>query len=139
MQNQNSNLEHKRHTLAHLLAAAVLEIYPNAKRTIGPAIENGFYFDFDFGADKITDADLVKIESKMKELLPTWKDTTKQMLSKEKALGEYPGNEFKAELINEFSSNGEELSFYKNGTYWDLCRGGHSESPASEIDRKSVV
>jgi threonyl-tRNA synthetase len=133
MQNQNSNLEHKRHTLAHLLAAAVLEIYPNAKRTIGPAIENGFYFDFDFGADKITDADLLNIEAKMKELLPTWKDTTKQMLSKEKALEEYQGNEFKAELINEFSPNGEELSFYKNGKYWDLCRGGHSENPASEI------
>lgn len=127
------NIEHIRHTLAHLLAASVMELYPNTKRTIGPAIENGFYFDFDFGDVKITDADLPKIEAKMKELLPTWKDTTCEMLSKEKALGEYPGNEFKAELINEFSPHGEELSFYKNGSYWDLCKGGHSEYPAKEI------
>ncbi len=131
---KTSNLENKRHTLAHLLAAAVMEIYPNAKRTIGPAIDNGFYFDFDFGSDKISDAELPKIEKKMKDLLPTWKDTTKEMLAKEQALSEYPGNEFKAELINEFSPNGEELSFYKNGKYWDLCRGGHSEAPSEEIE-----
>ncbi len=131
---KTSNLENKRHTLAHLLAAAVMEIYPNAKRTIGPAIDNGFYFDFDFGSERISDADLPAIEKKMKKLLPTWKDTTKEMLSKEKALSEYPDNQFKAELINEFSPNGEELSFYKNGEYWDLCRGGHSEEPSKEID-----
>src|SRR3989344_5546473 len=70
-----------RHTLAHLLAAAVLELWPDAKRTIGPAIDNGFYYDFEFptslelrGASTkpITDSDLPKIESKMRELLPSW-------------------------------------------------------------------
>jgi len=127
------NLEHKRHSLAHLLAAAVMELYPSAKRTIGPAIDNGFYFDFDFGDTPVLEADLVKIEVKMRELLPTWQSTTKEMLSKERAISEYPENPFKHELINEFSPNGEELSFYKNGQYWDLCRGGHSENPAAEI------
>ena len=60
----------KRHTLAHLLAAAVLELYPEAKNTIGPAIDNGFYYDFD--NLKISDADLPKIEKKMRESLPSW-------------------------------------------------------------------
>jgi len=126
-------LEHKRHSLAHLLAAAVMELYPSAKRTIGPAIDNGFYFDFDFGDTPVLEADLVKIEAKMRELLPTWQSTTKEMLNKERAISEYPENPFKHELINEFSPNGEELSFYKNGQYWDLCRGGHSGNPSAEI------
>lgn len=133
MQNKSEveKLNNIRHSLAHLLAAAVLELYPQAKRTIGPAIDNGFYFDF--GDLKISDADLPAIENKMREILPTWVDTTCEMLSKEKALSEYPGNPFKQELINEFSPNGETLSFYKNGTYWDLCKGGHSEQPSTEI------
>jgi len=127
-----SSLEERRHTLAHLLAAAVMELYPNTKRTIGPAIDNGFYFDFDFGDVSIVEADLQKIEDKMKKILPTWADTTKHMLPKEKALAEYPQNPFKEELINEFAKDGD-LSFYKNGIYWDLCRGGHSEEPSKEI------
>ncbi len=116
-------LQNMRHTLAHLLAAAVMELYPSAKRTIGPAIENGFYFDFDFGDTKITDEDLQKIEDKMRTLLPTWTDTTLHMLTKDAALAEYPENPYKHELINECSKNGEDLSFYKNGSYWDLCKG----------------
>jgi threonyl-tRNA synthetase len=131
-----STLEERRHTLAHLLAAAVMELYPKTKRTIGPAIDNGFYFDFDFGDVSIVEADLQKIEEKMKEILPTWADTTKHMLPKEKALAEYPENPFKEELINEFSKDGD-LSFYKNGQYWDLCRGGHSDFPSKEIQADS--
>lgn len=126
-------LQNMRHTLAHLLAAAVMELYPSAKRTIGPAIENGFYFDFDFGDTKITDEDLQKIEDKMRTLLPTWTDTTLHMLTKDAALAEYPENPYKHELINEFSKNGEDLSFYKNGSYWDLCKGGHSDAPSIDI------
>jgi threonyl-tRNA synthetase len=110
-----------------------MELYPKTKRTIGPAIDNGFYFDFDFADTKITDADLPKIEEKMREILPTWKDTSCVMLTKQEALKEYPDNEFKAELINEFSPNGEKLSFYKNGNYWDLCKGGHSDAPSTDI------
>ena len=128
----NEQLQNKRHTLAHLLAAAVMELYPNTKRAIGPAIDNGFYFDFVF-ENPLSDEDLPKIEARMRELLPTWTDTTLHMLPKEQALLEYKDNPFKQELINEFSPNGEELSFYKNGTYRDLCKGGHSEKPSEEI------
>ena len=131
-------LANKRHTLAHLLAAAVLDLYPNTQRAIGPAIENGFYFDFAFETP-LSEEDLPKIEARMRELLPSWTDTSLHMLSKEQALSEYLGNPFKGELIEEFSPNGEELSFYKNGEYWDLCKGGHVEHPAQEINPESFT
>jgi len=102
-----------------------MELWPDTKRTIGPAIDNGFYFDFEF-SKKITDADLQKIEQKMRELLPTWSGFQKIELSKEEALAIYPNNPYKAELIEEFSGSGDKLSFYKSGeSYMDLCRGGH--------------
>lgn len=118
---------HIRHSLAHLLAAAVMELWSDAKRAIGPAIENGFYFDFEF-AEPITDADLPKIEEKMRGILPAWDGFERHMLTKEDARKEYPDNPYKHELIDEFSKDGEELSFYKSGDYWDLCKGGHAES-----------
>lgn len=128
-------LEHRRHSLAHLLAAAVMELWPDTKRTIGPAIENGFYFDFEF-AKPISDADLPMIEAKMRELLPSWTSFERSELSPADAKKEYPGNQYKHELIDEFSSQGQTLTFYKSGAYWDLCRGGHAEG-ISEIDPKS--
>jgi threonyl-tRNA synthetase len=129
-------LEHLRHSLSHLLAAAVMELWPDTKRTIGPAIDNGFYFDFEF-SKKITDADLPRIEKKMRELLTSWSTFEKALLSKEEALAQYPDNPYKAELIEEFSPNGEELSFYKSGEkYMDLCRGGHVEN-MQDIDPHS--
>lgn len=128
----SEQLQNKRHTLAHLLAAAVMDLYPETKRTIGPAIDDGFYFDFAFETP-LSEADLSKIEARMRELLPTWTDTTLHMLSKDAALEEYEGNSFKHELIHEFAPNNEELSFYKNGTYWDLCKGGHADKPSQEI------
>lgn len=128
-------LEHRRHSLAHLLAAAVMELWPDTKRTIGPAIENGFYFDFEF-AQPISDADLPTIEAKMRKMLPTWTAFERSELSPEEAKKEYPGNPYKHELIDEFSSQGQTLTFYKSGDYWDLCRGGHSEG-ISKIDPKS--
>lgn len=130
---QPADLSPLRHSCAHLLAAAVIQLYPNAKRTIGPAIESGFYFDFDFGDTKVTDEDLPKIEEKMREILPSWKNFKKYELSAEEAKKEYPGNEFKHELIEEFSKDGGKLSFYKSGDYWDLCKGGHVENPSVEI------
>ena len=70
-----SNIEKKRHTLAHLLAAAVLEAYPHAKVTLGPPIENGFYYDFDFsGGDAPGEDDLKSIQKSMKKLLNKWTD-----------------------------------------------------------------
>lgn len=126
-------MERLRHSAAHLLAAAVMELWPNAKRTIGPAIENGFYFDFDFGETKISEEDLPKIEDKMRELLPSWRGFERHELSSEDAKKEYPGNQYKHELIDEFSDGGQVLTFYKSGEYWDLCRGGHVEKPKEEL------
>ena len=71
MSKNPDTLEKTRHSLAHLLAAAVLELYPGTKRAIGPAIENGFYYDFEF-EKPVSDADLPKIEEKMREILPSW-------------------------------------------------------------------
>ena len=126
-------LEHKRHTLAHLLAAAILKLYPDAKRTIGPAIDDGFYFDFDFPTEKPTEKDFPKIEKEMRKLLPSWKSFERSELTAEEAKKEYPGNQYKHELIDEFTKDGEKVSFYKSGAYWDLCRGGHVKNPAKEI------
>lgn len=126
------NLDNLRHSLAHLLAAAVLELWPDTKRTIGPAIENGFYFDFEF-SKPISEADIPAIEAKMREILPTWTSFERFELSPEDAKKEYPNNPYKHELIDEFSEKGETLTFYKSGNYWDLCRGGHVEN-ASEVD-----
>jgi threonyl-tRNA synthetase len=129
----NDNLNNLRHSCAHLLAAAIMQLYPNAKRTIGPAIENGFYFDFDFGDEKVTEEDLPKIEAKMKELLPSWSSFEKHELSAEEAKKEYPLNEYKHALIDEFTKDGEKVTFYKSGDYWDLCKGGHVQNPSKEI------
>lgn len=125
-------LEHLRHSAAHLLAAAVMELWPTTKRTIGPAIENGFYFDFEF-ENPISETDFPKIEAKMKEIIKTWKGFERHELSPEDAKKEYPGNQYKEELIEEFSGKGETLTFYKSGEYWDLCRGGHVNHPESEL------
>jgi len=120
------------HSLAHLLAAAVAELYPNAKRAIGPSIENGFYYDFEFSAP-FSENDLPKIEQKMRELLPTWNAFERHELEKDEALKEFSGNPYKTELIDELATNGEKLTIYQSGTFRDLCRGGHSENPAKEI------
>jgi len=131
----DANLDDIRHSLAHLLAAAVMQLWPDAKRTIGPAIDNGFYFDFEF-SKPVTDADLPKIEAKMREILPAWDKFERHMLSAEDAKKEYPGNEYKHELIDEFTKDGEQVSFYKSGDYWDLCRGGHVAN-MKDIDPRS--
>jgi threonyl-tRNA synthetase len=125
-------LANLRHSSAHLLAAAVIELWPDTKRTIGPAIENGFYFDFEFSVP-LTDEDLPKIEAKMREILKTWKGFERHELAPEDAKAEYSDNPYKHELIDEFSEKGETLTFYKSGEYWDLCRGGHVEHPEREL------
>lgn len=127
--NEKLALEHLRHSAAHLLAASVVKLYPGTLHTIGPAIDDGFYFDFDFGEVKLSEADLPKIEKQMRKLLPTWKGFERHELSATDAKKEYPGNPYKHELIDEFSGKGETLSFYKSGDYWDLCRGGHIDEP----------
>jgi threonyl-tRNA synthetase len=126
-------LDHLRHSCAHLLAAAVLALWPKAKRTIGPAIENGFYYDFDFGGSKVSEDDFPKIEEKMKEIGKTWKQFERIDVSKADAIQQFADNEYKKELIEEFSSEGQSLTLYKSGDYVDLCRGGHSPHPNNDI------
>ncbi len=124
-------LSYKRHTLAHLLASAVKELYPNALPTLGPAIDNGFYYDFDFGSnaertqnERGTDADnsnspkeedLAKIEKTMKKLLPTWEGFKHLEISKDEAEKIFAGNEYKLELINEIAEKGEKITIYYSG------------------------
>ena len=122
-----SQLESKRHSLAHLLAAAVMELWPDTKRTIGPAIDDGFYYDFDF-TTKITETDLEKIEAKMREIYKTWDKFTGREVTAAEAKKEFKGNQYKLELIDEFSQDGSKLTFYQSGEFVDLCRGGHAES-----------
>lgn len=129
----NQNLDSLRHSASHLLAAAITELWPNAKRTIGPAIENGFYFDFDFGDVKVTEKDFPKIEQKMHELAKTWDKFERHELNADQAKKEYPGNEYKHELIDEIAKKGEKISFYRSGSYWDLCEGGHITNPKKEL------
>jgi len=128
-------LQNQRHSLAHLLAAAVQALYPDAKRTIGPAIDNGFYYDFDF-AKPITEEDLKEIESKMRKLLSTFKSFDKHEVSVDEAKKEFGDNPYKLELIEEFGKDGQNLTVYQSGEFRDLCRGGHSED-LSKIDPKS--
>ncbi len=131
-----NNLEHKRHSLAHLLAAAVLEIYPDTKLTIGPAIDNGFYYDFEFSAP-LSDKDLPKIQNKMKGILKHWVKFTHKEVTEGEAKEIYAGNPYKTELIEEISHKGEKITLYTAGKFTDLCRGGHSENPAKDIDPES--
>jgi threonyl-tRNA synthetase len=124
------NLPEKRHTLAHLLGASVLELYPGSKLTLGPAVDNGFYYDVDV-AGKITDADLPKIEAKMRELLPSWNSFSRKEVTAAEALAAYTENEYKTEIIEQYKNDG--LTFYTSGSFTDLCRGGHVENPSKEI------
>ena len=109
------------HTSAHVLAQAVLRIFPKAKPTIGPPIKNGFYYDF---ADlNISEEDFAKIEKQAQNIIQE-NHTTKRIeyKSKQEALADFKNNPFKLELIAEF---GENLSAYKQGEFLDLCRGPH--------------
>jgi threonyl-tRNA synthetase len=132
---KEQKLNNLRHTLAHLMAQAVGEIYKfdKVKLTLGPAIENGFYYDIDFGEEKISDTDLKKIEDMMRKKLPKWTEWEHKEISKEEAL-EFFKNEYKQELINEIVERGEKITTYTCGGFTDLCRGGHLENPATEID-----
>lgn len=122
-----------RHSCAHLLAGAVLELYPGTKPTIGPAIENGFYYDFDFGDTKISIEDLTKIESRMHDLAKSWNQFERLELTPDQALKMFADNSYKIELINELIENKETITAYKSGEFVDLCKGGHCENPSTEL------
>lgn len=124
--NTNDKLSHIRHSFAHLLAAAVLDLYPETKNTIGPAIDNGFYYDFEFSSP-ISDKDLPKIEKKMREILKHWKGFSHKAVSADEARKHFEHNPYKLELIDELEAKGEKITLYTSGEFTDLCRGGHVE------------
>ena len=131
-------LEQKRHTLAHLLASAVLSEYPHAKLAIGPAIDTGFYYDIDFSEGSApTDEDLKALQTIMRKTLGSWKEFTHRTVTADEARAHFSGNLFKTELINELETKGETITLYTCGTFTDLCRGGHSEHPSAEITADS--
>ena len=113
------------HSSAHLLAEAIQELFPNAKFGIGPAIENGFYYDVDFGYHTLQQEDLHALEKKFLELARNKNKFIRSSISKSDALSHYQevGNEYKIELIEGLDDG--EISFYKQGSFTDLCRGPH--------------
>ncbi|KAF1853110.1 hypothetical protein Lal_00009470 [Lupinus albus] len=111
------------HSSAHLLAQAILEFYPNAKLTIGPAIEKGFYYDVDFGDESLSDKDFEKIEKKVLENAKKGSTFSLYPVSKEEALKVYADNPYKVELISNL--NDGEITFVTHDNFTDLCRGGH--------------
>ncbi|HEY9481216.1 MAG TPA: threonine--tRNA ligase [Candidatus Paceibacterota bacterium] len=124
----SSSIEQVRHSFAHLLAAAIQKMYPEAKNTIGPAVDNGFYYDFEFAPGEApTDKDFLKIEKEMRKLLPHWKGFEKISVSADEARTRFADNPYKLELIDEIIKKGEEVTLYKSGEFVDLCRGGHAE------------
>src|SRR5680860_45932 len=124
--NETEKLEKIRHSFAHLLAAAVLEIFPDAKPTIGPATERGFFYDFSFDTSP-TEKDLKAIEKKMRALLPSWKGFERIEVSAEEAQTRFKDNKYKLELIRDIVAKSESLTLYQSGQFVDLCRGGHVE------------
>ena len=130
MKKQSVDLNSMRHTLSHVLAAAVLELYPHAKFGIGPAVDDGFYYDIDFGKSKVTDQDLAKIEKKMHEIVARNLPMVKRTSSKSDALNWARDHkqDYKIELIEELPEK-EEISFYDLGDiFTDLCKGPHVEN-----------
>ncbi len=131
----NEKLTNIRHSLAHLLAAAVLELYPGTKNTIGPAIDTGFYYDFELPSP-VSQDDLPKIEEKMRQILKTWKAFSHKEVTADEARAFFKENPYKLELIEEILTKGEKITLYTCGAFTDLCRGGHVED-ASTIQGNS--
>lgn len=124
---EDKDLEKARHSLAHILAKALLQLYPDTKLTIGPAIEDGFYYDIDL-AHSITPDEYNTIEKKMKEIINKGEEFSKKVLSKKEALELFKDNPYKIELIQDLPEN-EEISIYFTGDdFFDLCRGPHVAS-----------
>jgi len=123
----NTSLQNLRHSLAHLLGAAVLDLYPGSKLAIGPAIDDGFYYDIEISG-KISDTDLPRIETEMRKILKTWDKFEMMDEDSKSAKTHYVGNKFKIELIEDLIAKGEKITSYKSGRFVDLCRGGHVDS-----------
>jgi threonyl-tRNA synthetase len=122
---KEEKLETMRHSAAHIMAEAVLSMFPNAKFGIGPAIENGFYYDFDLPRS-LTPEDLPVIEEKMNEIVKSNIPFERDEVSKEEARKLFADQPYKLELIDELE--GEKVGIYQQGNFTDLCRGPHVET-----------
>ncbi len=112
------------HSSAHILAQALEELYPNVKLWVGPAIENGFYYDVDLGENSISDKDFKKIEDKMLEIARGKHEFSMRLVSKSDAISYYKGkNEYKVDLISNLEDG--DITFCDHSSFTDLCRGGH--------------
>jgi len=121
-QDKAEKLERLRHSAAHVMAEAVLSLFPEARFGIGPAIENGFYYDFDLPR-RLTPDDLPVIEAKMSELIAADQPFIREEVSKEEARKLFSSQPYKLELIDEIPE--ERVSLYRQGSFLDLCRGPH--------------
>ena len=144
---QSTSIENKRHSLAHVLAGAITKIYPDALMTIGPAVENGFYYDIDFPSNAPKEEDFQKIQDEMNKVVKAWgtnpQSFVQKKVSKEEAEEYFKNNPYKLELIKEIAEKGEEITLYVSGegteyAFTDLCRGGHVEN-TSEIEEGSFA
>ncbi len=132
---QEDRLYKIRHTLAHLLAQAVLEKYPHAKPTLGPPVDNGFYYDFDFGeGDAPGGKELKELQKAMRKNLKNWTSWEHKEVSADEAREIFKDNPYKLEIIDELEKEGQKITLYTCGGFTDLCRGGHIENPAETIE-----
>ncbi|HEV3155899.1 MAG TPA: threonine--tRNA ligase [Candidatus Baltobacteraceae bacterium] len=117
-------IEALRHTAAHVLAYAVQDLFPDAKPSIGPAIETGFYYDFD-RSEPFTTEDLTKLEARMREIVAANLEMTGESVTRAAALKRFEGNPYKSEIARDIP-DGEPITLYTIGEFTDLCRGGHA-------------
>lgn len=128
---EKNELEIQRHSLAHIMALAVMQIYPQAKFAIGPEIDNGFYYDIDFFDQKISDDDLAEIEKKMKHIIKQNLKFLRTEISIDEAIAKFKKSNdvYKLDILEELKKEGEtKVSLYQLGDFIDLCRGPHLES-----------
>ncbi|MEN8252047.1 MAG: threonine--tRNA ligase, partial [Patescibacteria group bacterium] len=134
---QINEIDLKRHSAAHILAMAVLDIHPDARLGIGPVIDDGFYYDFET-QNPITEDELKKIEKKMKKLISQGIDFEKSEISIDEAKEKFADQKYKLEIINDLQNEGEKnLSVYTSKDFSDLCSGPHVEN-TKEIDAKAL-
>ena len=123
---RRASLPELRHTAAHVLAYAVADLFPEAKPTIGPAIDNGFYYDFD-REQPFTPEDLERLERRMNEIVAADYPMTGREVSRDQAIAAFENNPYKVEMAREIPE-GEPITLYTIGEFTDLCRGGHADS-----------
>lgn len=124
MSNKDEEAAQKRHSLAHLLGASLVALYPDTKLAIGPAVEDGFYYDAEIPATISAD-DLPAIEKKMREIVTGWSSFEKKVVTKEEALTHFKDNSYKQEIIEQVANEGREITLYRSGDFIDLCGGRH--------------